>query len=116
MGYRFSKYLEELISIYKSLTGSLKLKSNPFNYPIINKWNNRILRRNRHWIFCLIEEIVNQDIAQRLKDEDLLKKYLSINKLPMRLTRTEYFQDLPKVRLGDRNEIGSNQGDQFGAI
>lgn len=46
----------------------LGIKNNPNHYPIIDKYNNRILQKNKFQIYAIIEDAVNKEIYNCLKE------------------------------------------------
>ena len=50
------------------------IKKNPNHYPIIDKYNNRIFRRNKFAAFNIIEQAVEEEIDAMF--EDALQKRL----------------------------------------
>lgn len=45
------------------------IKKNPNNYPIVDKWNNRIFRKNKFAAFHIIEQAVEEQIHEMFQNE-----------------------------------------------
>lgn len=66
---------EEKIQFENKIRATMpRLKKNPYNYPIINKWNNRIWQKNKFAAFNIIEQAVTKEVNEMLNNElnDLL--------------------------------------------
>ena len=64
---RLEQYKKDIIQFKE--TKMNKLKPNPNNYPIINKWNIRyVIRPNEHELFKMIENAVDDIISISLEE------------------------------------------------
>ena len=58
------------------------LKSNPNNYPIIDKWNYKyIYLPNRFKLFKEIEEEIDKEIFNLFVKEEFYKKFVTIKEI-----------------------------------
>ena len=69
------KWYEELDKLNKQFRDNLyaqipelqRIKSNPNNFIIIKKWNNKILQRNKFNIFMILDEYITEEIGNKMK-------------------------------------------------
>ena len=59
-----------------------EIKPNPHNYPIIDKWNWRVIHKNGHAYFNEIYPIIEKAIADEIREQ--YKKFVDISEIASR--------------------------------
>ena len=54
--------------IYEKCPNLTKIKDNPNNYPIINKWNYRLLQKEKFNLFNIIENKIEERMEMYMKN------------------------------------------------